>query len=254
MGRPRPHGSERISRKAWRGGLVIGILIGGLLAGGASLAAEDNPQGSPPATSTQSPAQPAAPTEAAPPAQAPAQAAPPTQAAPSTPAPAQAVPPAQPTQATPPAPAQATPPSAAPPKQQPTPPAQQAPTATPGGKTKDGTPTTVLSKDNIQGVLGKDVKSETGQDMGRIVNVIVDRAGKPRAAVIDFGGFLGVGSRKIAVDWNALHFAPDGKTDQVTLDLTRDQVKAAPEYKEGKPVVVLGASGSTQTVPENDLR
>ena len=27
-----------------------------------------------------------------------------------------------------------------------------------------------------------------------------------RAAVIDFGGFLGVGSRKIAVDWNALSF------------------------------------------------
>ena len=42
--------------------------------------------------------------------------------------------------------------------------------------------------------------------MGRIVDVIVDRAGTVRAAVIDFGGFLGVGSRKIVVDWSALHF------------------------------------------------
>ena len=42
--------------------------------------------------------------------------------------------------------------------------------------------------------------------MGRIVDVIVDRSGQVRAAIIDFGGFLGVGSRKIAVDWNALHF------------------------------------------------
>ena len=42
--------------------------------------------------------------------------------------------------------------------------------------------------------------------MGRIVDVIVDRAGAVRAAVIDFGGFLGVGSRKIVVDWNALRF------------------------------------------------
>jgi hypothetical protein len=40
------------------------------------------------------------------------------------------------------------------------------------------------------------------EDMGRIVDVIVDRSGQVRAAVIDFGGFLGVGSRKIAVDWN----------------------------------------------------
>jgi len=62
-----------------------------------------------------------------------------------------------------------------------------------------------------------------------------------RAAVIDFGGFLGVGSRKIVVDWAALHFPEDGKSDRLTVDLTRDQVKSAPEYKDGKPVVVLGA-------------
>ena len=78
--------------------------------------------------------------------------------------------------------------------------------------------------------------------MGRIVDVVVDRDGRPRAAVIDFGGFLGVGSRKIAVDWSALTFAHDkAKRDLVTLELTRDQVKAAPEYKEGSAVVVLGA-------------
>ena len=46
--------------------------------------------------------------------------------------------------------------------------------------------------------------------MGRIVDVLVDRRGQVRAAIIDFGGFLGVGSRKIAVDWSALHFPPPG--------------------------------------------
>src|SRR5262249_26014803 len=98
----------------------------------------------------------------------------------------------------------------------------------------------VLAKNEIQGILRQKGLSGTGQDMGQIVNVIVDHAGQPRAVVIDFGGFLGVGSRKIAVDWNALHFAPEGKTDQVTLDLTPDQLKSAPEYQEGKPVVVVG--------------
>ena len=68
-----------------------------------------------------------------------------------------------------------------------------------------------------------------------------------RAAVIDFGGFLGVGSRKIVVDWNALHFGHvANKSDSITLELTKDQVKAAPEYKEDQPIVVLGASGSLQ--------
>jgi len=54
---------------------------------------------------------------------------------------------------------------------------------------------TVLDKGDVQGVLGKDVRSAAGEDMGRIVDVVVDSGGGPRAAVIDFGGFLGVGSR-----------------------------------------------------------
>ena len=100
---------------------------------------------------------------------------------------------------------------------------------------------------DAHGVLGRDVRSASGQNMGRIVDVIVDRAGVVRAAVIDFGGFLGVGSRKIVVDWSALHFGGvKGKSDSITLELTQDQVKAAPEYKEGAPVVVLGASGTLQ--------
>jgi hypothetical protein len=68
-----------------------------------------------------------------------------------------------------------------------------------------------------------------------------------RAAVIDFGGFLGVGSRKIVVDWNALHFGRVAdKGDSITLELTKEQVTAAPEYKEDAPIVVLGASGKLQ--------
>ncbi len=80
--------------------------------------------------------------------------------------------------------------------------------------------------------------------------MIVDKEGRVRAAVIDFGGFLGVGSRKIAVDWNALDFAhPDGNRDVVTAELTRDQVKAAPEYKDRKTVIVLGSTGALKPLP-----
>ena len=112
---------------------------------------------------------------------------------------------------------------------------------------------TVLNKHEVEGILGRDVRSAADEDMGRIVDVLVDRAGQVRAAIIDFGGFLGVGSRKIAVDWNALHFPEPGKPgERIALELTRDQVKAAPEYKEGKPVVVLGALGKLEPLPDNN--
>jgi PRC-barrel domain len=104
---------------------------------------------------------------------------------------------------------------------------------------------TIIEATEAHGVLGRDVRSPTEEDMGRIVDVIVDRAGQVRAAVIDFGGFLGVGSRKIIVDWNALHFGQiANKGESITLELTKDQVKAAPEYKEDASIVVLGASGA----------
>ncbi|MBR1163597.1 PRC-barrel domain-containing protein [Bradyrhizobium elkanii] len=104
---------------------------------------------------------------------------------------------------------------------------------------------TVIGARDAHGILGRDVRSSANENMGRIVDVIVDRDGKVRAAVIDFGGFLGVGSRKIVVDWNALRFAGvSSKSDSITLDLNKQQVSAAPEYKEDTPLIVLGAAGS----------
>ena len=135
---------------------------------------------------------------------------------------------------------------ASPPADQ-SPPAQEQKAVAPAAPKEPAPPpsVTIIEAADAHGVLGRDVRSTTGEDMGRIVDVIVDRAGQVRAAVIDFGGFLGVGSRKIVVDWNALHFGQiANKGESITLELTKDQVKAAPEYKEDAPIVVLGASGA----------
>ena len=132
---------------------------------------------------------------------------------------------------------------------------QPAPTASPTTKEKEPVPppsVTIIGPREAHGVLGRDVRSPTDENMGRIVDVIVDRTGTVRAAVIDFGGFLGVGSRKIVVDWNALHFGHVAtKGDSITLDLTKAQVAAAPEYKDDAPIVVLGAAGSLQPLEED---
>lgn len=130
------------------------------------------------------------------------------------------------------------------------PPSAPPPASTVPVTPKDAAPppsVTIIGASEAHGVLGRDVRSAAGEDMGRIVDVIVDRTGHVRAAAIDFGGFLGVGSRKIVVDWSALRFGKiANKKDSITLELTKAQVAAAPEYKEDTPIVVLGASGSLQ--------
>jgi hypothetical protein len=109
---------------------------------------------------------------------------------------------------------------------------------------------TILNNHDVEGILGREVRSSANENMGRIVDVLADRNGQVRAAIIDFGGFLGVGSRKIAVDWNALHFpAPAKPEPPITLELNRDQVNAAPAYEDGKSVVVLSALGKLEPLP-----
>jgi PRC-barrel domain len=157
---------------------------------------------------------------------------------------------AQASQAEPqPAPSQPAPPQ--PETQPPAAPSLPSPAAPPSrieemDKKREGTPATVVDAQQLESILGKDVLSPSGENMGRIVDIIVDRSGQPRAAIVDFGGFLGVGTRKIAIDWRMIRFRSNGKMDNVIIDLVRDQLRVAPIFKPGEPVVIIGRPDPTQ--------
>ena len=99
-----------------------------------------------------------------------------------------------------------------------------------------------FSQTDLRRILGKEVRSASDQAMGRIVDLLVDEAGQPRAAIIDFGGFLGVGTRKIAIDWSTLRFDTAKPNATVVVALDRDAIKAAPEYKDTREVVAVVTS------------
>ena len=127
--------------------------------------------------------------------------------------------------------------------------APAAPPSAPARPASEGTPAVVVDGQQVESVLGKKVKSTGGDDMGRIVDIIADKSGQLRAAIVDFGGLLGVGSRQIAVDWKAIRFPlGEGKTDFVTVDLSRDQLRVAPVYKAGEQIVVLGKPAADAAV------
>jgi PRC-barrel domain protein len=81
----------------------------------------------------------------------------------------------------------------------------------------------------LESVLGRDVATTPEGDAGRIIDLLVDRDGSVRAAVVEFGGFLGIGTRKIAIEWQAFRFS--GRA--IAVEVSREQVRAAPEYKSG---------------------
>ena len=87
-------------------------------------------------------------------------------------------------------------------------------------------------------LLGIQVRTKTDEAKGRIIDLLADRDGNVVAAVIEFGGFLGIGTRKIAVEWSALRIETD-RSPVAILEVTREQLRAGPEYKADQPAAVL---------------
>jgi hypothetical protein len=101
-------------------------------------------------------------------------------------------------------------------------------------------PATEVPRVGIASVLGIEVRSGSDRNIGRIVDLLADPDGSVAAAVVEFGGFLGVGTRKIAIAWRDLRLEPEGGKFVAVLDIPRDRLRGAPEYKPGAPVIVTG--------------
>ena len=109
-----------------------------------------------------------------------------------------------------------------------------------------------LPKEETISVLGRKVRGPSGEDMGRVVDLLMDRDAQIQAVVIDFGGFLGVGSRKIAIDWRLVRFRPDEREAPLALSLGKAEVQAAPEYKDtAQPPVMVGQPPPPEDPPPN---
>ncbi len=103
-----------------------------------------------------------------------------------------------------------------------------------------GQPEPLLSPPPLQSVLGREVTPPKGKgvESGRIIDVLIDGEGQVHAFVVEFGGFLGIGTRKLAVERAAFQFI-DGK---IFVEISGHQLQAAREWTRGEPPDVLKAA------------
>ena len=71
-------------------------------------------------------------------------------------------------------------------------------------------------------------KKET---IGSVDDLYLDDSGKVKAVILSVGGFLGVGAKDVAVKWEDIKFGKDGKSLSLTTNLSKDELKAMPDYK-----------------------
>lgn len=78
-------------------------------------------------------------------------------------------------------------------------------------------------------VEGTSVYNKEGEKLGSIYNFMVDKeTGQVEYAVLQFGGFLGVGSDYYPVPWAALEYDED--QGGYVIDIDKDFLKNAPRY------------------------
>jgi sporulation protein YlmC with PRC-barrel domain len=87
-----------------------------------------------------------------------------------------------------------------------------------------------VSADELTGTA---VYGAGDEEIGSIGDILLSDDGQVDAVIIDFGGFLGIGTKPVAVAYDNLSFLRDENGGLVLrTSLTSEQLEAAPEYNE----------------------
>jgi len=101
---------------------------------------------------------------------------------------------------------------------------------------------TMIQPDQIRAskMIGSAVYDVQNRRIGRVKDLVLDRDGQVASVVVDVGAFLGMGGKYVAVS------PRDLKTDhnRLTLDLTKEQLQQAQNYRLENPNTGAGTSTS----------
>lgn len=80
-------------------------------------------------------------------------------------------------------------------------------------------------------LIGTNVKNAQGEDIGEVEDLLVGADNEVQKVILEVGGFLGIGSRTVAVDIEELT-RNRGDNKHLVSSMSKDQLEALPEYKE----------------------
>ncbi len=99
----------------------------------------------------------------------------------------------------------------------------------------------VISSDRVEGTS---VYNTAGDKLGSVDHLVIDkRSGVVRYAVLEFGGFLGMGTDRYPVPWGLLEYATDLSGYRVPID--KSTLESAPQYRDDQRPVYDDVYGRT---------
>ncbi|MGE0416372.1 MAG: PRC-barrel domain-containing protein [Acetobacteraceae bacterium] len=98
-------------------------------------------------------------------------------------------------------------------------------------------------------VLGRSVFDKDHAEAGHLVDLMVDSHGAPVAAIIDVGGLMGIGARRIAVAWSLLHFTRENNELRIVIDRSLTDLTACPEFRGLDGAEILSPQAARPAAP-----
>lgn len=96
---------------------------------------------------------------------------------------------------------------------------------------------------SLVSLIDRTVISRQKREIGHVIDVLVDMKGEPNALVVEVGGFMGVGNRRIAVAWGRCTLVARQGGDALQIPFSDAQIRAAPAFTDtGRVTVVEGAA------------
>ncbi|MCQ8241947.1 PRC-barrel domain-containing protein [Rhizosaccharibacter radicis] len=114
----------------------------------------------------------------------------------------------------------------------------------------DELPKLALAKRHLGPLLDRAVRSTENREVGRVIDVLVDEQGQPAALVLDVGGFMGVGNRRIAIAWERFRTGGLKSGDPIRVALSEAEVKSAPAYDGSADATVVMGPGDGSGAPD----
>jgi hypothetical protein len=78
-------------------------------------------------------------------------------------------------------------------------------------------------------LIGRKIQDAQNETIGQITSIYIGPDGHVDSVLVGVGGFLGLGEREVKIAWSDLHVENYG--EKVMVNMTRDELKAKPEYK-----------------------
>lgn len=99
----------------------------------------------------------------------------------------------------------------------------------------DSAPTFVTQQQDGEwlaaGLIGREVVGPDGEQIGEVVDLVIGPDGTTQAVLIGVGGFLGLGERTVAVDFDTVRTIDDGTgAPRLMIAASVDLLEQAPEY------------------------